>query len=426
MPSPCVIVNDYELLKEYFVKQGEIFAGRPDLNINNDLIGGAYGLAFQNNSWYKSQRRYALHVLRDFGLGRPILQDTIIDQANKMIQLLKEFNGEPVELTPYFTTSVGNVIFQLVFGYVREHNDKELHMFKHNFDSVLEIYNSFMGALVEVSPNFKKLDHLLGGHYTKGLKKNDEILDYLRKEIDQHEKTIDYESEPRDFIDSYLQEMRRREKTGNIEEFTDQQLLISVYDLFGAGLETTATASRTFIFYMLHYPEVQAKIHAEIDNIIGRESPITMADQARLPYLNATIQELQRIAVGPLNLFHMVLEDVQMGKYKIPKGTMVVPQIQSVHLDEKIFSDPEHLIPERHLDENGAFRKDERIMPFSLGKRACLGESLARMEIFLFISYLFQKFEFQPEESGKLPPFEYTSGALRALKPFNCRVVLRK
>jgi hypothetical protein len=54
-------------------------------------------------------------------------------------------------------------------------------MFKHNLDSVMEMYNSLMGALVEVSPKFKKLDHLLGGHYTEGLKKNDEILDYLRK-----------------------------------------------------------------------------------------------------------------------------------------------------------------------------------------------------------------------------------------------------
>uniref|UniRef100_A0A914CRP6 Uncharacterized protein n=1 Tax=Acrobeloides nanus TaxID=290746 RepID=A0A914CRP6_9BILA len=73
-----------------------------------------------------------------------------------------------------------------------------------------------MGALVEVSPKFKKLDHLLGGHYTEGLKKNDENLDYLRKEIEQHKKTIDYESEPRDFIDAYLQEMWRRKNERNI------------------------------------------------------------------------------------------------------------------------------------------------------------------------------------------------------------------
>ena len=61
-------------------------------------------------------------------------------------------------------------------------------------------------------------------------------------------------------------------KLNILDEFTDHQLLMAVYDLFAAGLETTATTSRTFIFYMLHYPEVQAKIHAEIDNVIGRES----------------------------------------------------------------------------------------------------------------------------------------------------------
>uniref|UniRef100_A0A914DGB3 Cytochrome P450 n=2 Tax=Acrobeloides nanus TaxID=290746 RepID=A0A914DGB3_9BILA len=410
MPGPIVIVNDYESIKEYFVKQGEIFAGRPDLNMHSDLLGGAYGLIFNNNTWYKSQRRYALHVLRDFGLGRPILQDSIIDQANKMVKLIEEIKGEPFDLTPYFTTAVGNVIFQLVFGYVKEHNDKELQMLKHNQDVVLELYNS-----------------LIGGYYTEASKKNDESLDYLRKEIEIHKRTIHYESEPRDFIDAFLQEMKRREKEGNVAEFTDHQLLAAVYDLFGAGLDTTAITSRTFILYMLHYPEVQAKIQAELDDVFGREHQITMADQSRLPYLNATIQELQRIAVlGPLNIMHTVLEDVQMGKYKIPKGTIVIPQIPSVHLDEENYSDPERLIPERHIDENGAFVKDERIIPFSVGKRACLGESLARMEIFLFISNLLQKFEFRPEQPGKLPPFEYSRGLVRAPKPFKCYAIARK
>ena len=63
-----------------------------------------------------------------------------------------------------------------------------------------------------------------------------------------------------------------------------------------------------------------------------------MSDQSRLPYLNAAIQELQRIAVLlPLGVQHIVLEDVNMGGYKIPKGTTVVPQFQSVHLDEELY-----------------------------------------------------------------------------------------
>uniref|UniRef100_A0A914EMA7 Cytochrome P450 n=1 Tax=Acrobeloides nanus TaxID=290746 RepID=A0A914EMA7_9BILA len=233
-----------------------------------------YGLILNDNSFYKSQRRYALHVLRDFGVGRPIIQDTIIDQAKKMVHLLEETNGEPVDLSPYFTTAVGNIIFQLVFGSVREFHDPELHMFKENLDVVLNTVISPVGFLVEFSLKLKILDPLFGGGYKKGLKKNDEVISYLKKEIEEHKRTIDYESEPRDFIDAYLQEMHRREKEGNVEEFTYHQLTLAVYDLFAAGLETTATTSRSFILYMLHYPEVQAKIHAEIDNVIGREDKI--------------------------------------------------------------------------------------------------------------------------------------------------------
>ena len=63
-----------------------------------------------------------------------------------------------------------------------------------------------------------------------------------------------------------------------------------------------------------------------------------MSDQSRLPYLNAAIQELQRIAVLlPLGVQHIVLDDVNMEGYKIPKGTIVIPQFQSVHLDEKLY-----------------------------------------------------------------------------------------
>src|SRR4051794_3313178 len=105
-----------------------------------------------------------------------------------------------------------------------------------------------------------------------------------------------------------------------------------------------------------------------------------MADQVKLPYLNAAIQELQRIAVLlPINFCRELLSDVQIGEYKFKKGTDFLPQFNSVHLDDdefpstqKIetkdtFLDPNTLIPERHLDENGAFKKDDRITPFSVG-----------------------------------------------------------
>lgn len=63
-----------------------------------------------------------------------------------------------------------------------------------------------------------------------------------------------------------------------------------------------------------------------------------MSDQTKLPYLNAALQEIQRITILlPLGPLHVVLEDVCIGEYTIPKGTMVIPQFNSVHLDEELY-----------------------------------------------------------------------------------------
>jgi cytochrome P450 len=75
-----------------------------------------------------------------------------------------------------------------------------------------------------------------------------------------------------------------------IDEFTDWQMLMAITDLFGAGLVTTVTTLRFAINYLLVHPDVQAKIHAEIDASIGRDREISMDDQKLLPYLCAYIQ----------------------------------------------------------------------------------------------------------------------------------------
>ena len=88
-------------------------------------------------------------------------------------------------------------------------------------------------------------------------------------------------------------------------------------------------------------------------------------------------------------------------------------------------SDPHTYNPDRWM-KDGSFVKDDRIIPFSLGKRACLGESLARMELFLFTATFLQHFEFLPEVDGQIPPLEYEPGLLKTPVPFKVRTRERK
>jgi cytochrome P450 len=211
------------------------------------------------------------------------------------------------------------------------------------------------------------------------------------------------------------------------EYFTEWQMMAAISDIWSAGLETTVATLQFAVIFLLNHPEVQQKLHEEIDSVIGREQELTMDDQKRLPYLCATIQEVQRLAnIIPINFQHTVTEDVSVAGYLIRKGTEVVGQTSSVHLDEKIFPDPDKFEPKRHLDGDGNFVKSDHVMPFSLGMRACMGESLAQMELFLFLGTLMQQCEFQSVDAEFPPKIAVSAAFLRGILPFECVVVARR
>uniref|UniRef100_A0AC35EXM7 Cytochrome P450 n=1 Tax=Panagrolaimus sp. PS1159 TaxID=55785 RepID=A0AC35EXM7_9BILA len=423
LPVPMIVISDAQVLKDTMIKQGDKFAGRPHSNLMVEFIGGNYGLIFSDNSFWREQKRFALKVLRDFGFGKPILEQTIIDQAQAVCDRLKAMNEEPVDLTKLLTIAVGNVIFQLSFNKTEDFDDDLVFNFRNEMLEIAAIFCHPFAFLLELFPKLKFLDPLFGGVYQRALNLNNNVMNMMREHISEHRKTINYDEEPQDYIDAFLIEQKKQNPEMKLHgEWSDLQLLGAIYDLFGAGMETTSTSIRTFILYMVRNPDIQKQCHEEIDKIIGRDRTITMADQINLSYISACIHELQRIAIIlTLNLPHITTEDAEIDGYFIPKGTQVIPQFQSVHLDSDIFSEPEKFDPTRFLDSDGKFRKDDRVTPFSLGKRACLGESLARMELFLFCATFLQHFEFLPEEDNIIPPLDYQFGVLKAPLPFKVR-----
>ena len=84
-------------MKSTFIQEGDKFAGRPELVLMKDLLQGNYGLGLSNDLFWKSQRRFGLHVLRDFGVGRPVLEETIINQASDVCEYFRSFKGQPID-----------------------------------------------------------------------------------------------------------------------------------------------------------------------------------------------------------------------------------------------------------------------------------------------------------------------------------------
>ncbi|GMT03143.1 hypothetical protein PENTCL1PPCAC_25317, partial [Pristionchus entomophagus] len=145
---------------------------------------------------------------------------------------------------------------------------------------------------------------------------------------------------------------------------------------------------------LIHHPEVQQRMREEMDTVVGRFESITSAHRAQLPYCGAVLMELQRLVnIVPLNLPRTTTRDVTIGGYSVSKGTAIMPQISSILYDAKIFPDPHAFKPDRFLTEDGKLNNVDEWIPFSLGARRCPGESLAKMELFLFLTNLVRNFE---------------------------------
>ncbi|GBO01005.1 Vitamin D 25-hydroxylase [Araneus ventricosus] len=203
-------------------------------------------------------------------------------------------------------------------------------------------------------------------------------------------------------------------------------LLSSVLDIFGAGSETVRTSILWFIYCMAASPDIQKKVHQEIMEVLGSDRNPEFQDLKSMPYTHAVMLEIMRWkTIIPLNLLHYTLGDSTAGGYDIPKGTIVIANFWNAHHDPRYWKEPEEFKPERFLSKDGkSVVKSNNFMPFSTGRRACPGESMAYIEMFLYFTSILQKFEvaFPP---GKKVDFASKLSVTLRLEPFLVRFIPR-
>ncbi|KAH0620180.1 hypothetical protein JD844_020186 [Phrynosoma platyrhinos] len=354
-----VILHGYEAIKEALIDRAEEFAARGKLHIG-DIARKGQGIIFSNGERWKQLRRFALTTLRNFGMGKKSIEERIQDEAQYLLEKLQDTKGRKL-----LSTS------STLVGFVSCLSRTTLRQLSNSFPSFM----SFIpGPHQRIVPNTMKTN------------------DFILEEAKEHRATLD-PSSPRDFIDCFYIKMDQEEHNG-ASEFTIENLIISTFDLFIAGTETTSTTLKFGLLILQKYPEIEEKVQEEIDRVVGRSRRPCMADRAQMPYTDAVIHEIQRfISLVPLSVPHAVVRDTPFRQYVIPKGTTIYPVLTSVLHDSKEFPNPKEFDPRHFLNEDGTFRKSDYFMPFSAGKRICAGEGLARMELFLFLTSILQNFK---------------------------------
>ncbi|KAJ8049057.1 Steroid 17-alpha-hydroxylase/17,20 lyase [Holothuria leucospilota] len=247
----------------------------------------------------------------------------------------------------------------------------------------------------------------------------DEFLGAIRKEVKEHRARYDG-GEPKDLIEMLLQARQEMEDEGSddMKMITETRIIQTVANVFDgmelillpmiqflSGIDSAILTLLWCIGLLVQHPNVQAKVAAEVDKVVGRDRLPCLNDRDNLPYSTATLFEVMRYSsIAPLSLPHATSKEVQIGSYTLPKGTWVLVNLYSMHFDEKLWDQPHKFKPEHFLNATGEVRLlPEGFMPFSAGRRVCVGESVAKAELFLLFSWLFHRFKF-----AKAPGMEGT------------------
>ncbi|XP_029687969.1 cytochrome P450 2F2-like [Takifugu rubripes] len=419
---PAVVINGVSALKRALVNKSADFSDRAeDLFVRHAAHTKAQApgvvLSPYNSGW-REHRRFTLMTLRNFGLGKQSMEDRILGETRRVMEFLEQSDGEPINPETLFHKAASNIIFQVLFAKRFDNEDDSMKFFTNFFRETSQIINGPWSLLYDSFPAVRYLPLPFKRGFEMFKMSHERYL-----EMFVETKKTRVPGKPRHFVDAYMDEL---EKRGDEAFFSEDQLCAIILDLHFAGTDTTANTLLSGLLYLMKYPHIQEYCQQEIDKVMQGKNEVSFEDRVQMPYVQAVIHEIQRTAnTVPLSVFHCTTRDTELMGYSIPKGTLIIPNLSSVLNEKGQWKSSHEFNPENFLNENGEFVQPEAFMPFSTGPRVCLGEGLARMELFIILVSLLRKFRFIWPEDAEEPDLTPVFGVTQTPKPYSLKVQVR-
>lgn len=414
--SWTVVLNSFDSVEEALVKQSSKFIGRKNNFFTDFVADNSRGIFYLDGAEKCSYHRKLVLKSLFGSTVRPHMERFVLNEVNLLQEKIFNKCNQLYDIESDMMSSVSNIISMMMFSSRVEDESNKLLMdfIKTSCTSCRE-----KATVINLLYSMPWTRFLPG--FGKQMEEMKEGMDIgyaaMDKQITEHLDTFD-SSDKRDFIDHYIAENDATNKS-----YDKRQLIQFLKDIFVAGTETSASTLRWILLMVTKHPEVQKKIHDEIDQKIGRNGKLSR--DLNLPYIRACILEVMRLRTTvPLSIPRSATCDAVVNGYHIPKGTEVIPNLWAVHNDPALWKNPEVFDPMRHINERGHFVPSRKIIPFSLGGRNCLGATLAKMEVFLFTVGIFQKFRVSPN-SEKDPDLTEIPGFITTPNPYDFVFSLR-
>ncbi|XP_019606592.2 cytochrome P450 1A2 [Rhinolophus sinicus] len=397
--TPVLVLSGLDTIRQALVRQSDDFKGRPDF-YSFTLVSDGNSMTFNPDSGpvWAARRRLAQNALKSFSIASDpasmsscYLEEHVSKEAEALIAKFQELMVEAGRFDPYdqVVVSVAKVIGAMCFGqHFPQSSEEMLSLVKNSQD--------FVESASSTNPVdfFPILRYLPNPTLQRFKAFNQRFVRFLQKIVQEHYQGFVKDS-VQDITGALFQHCEKDSSGGLVPH---EKIVNLINDIFGAGFDTVTTAISWSLMYLVTNPEMQRKIQEELDTVIGRARQPRLSDRPQLPYLEAFILETFRhSSFVPFTIPHSTTRDTTLNGFYIPKERCVFVNQWHVNHDRKLWEDPFEFRPERFLTADGtAINKtlSEKVILFGLGKRRCIGEVLAKSEIFLFLAILLQQLEF--------------------------------
>ncbi|KNC81753.1 hypothetical protein, variant [Sphaeroforma arctica JP610] len=201
--------------------------------------------------------------------------------------------------------------------------------------------------------------------------------------------------------------------SGGYEPLSDQELKDQCKQFIFAGHETTAGSLTWTLHLLAEHPDIQQRLRDELRDQNTDDAEVDFEQLESLPMLNAVVKESLRMSTSVPAMPRQAIKDVQLGGYTVPKGTWILINPGVIQLDESTYKDAHKFIPDRFLEWSGPAGKERLMyMPFGAGRKSCIGQRVAVLELKLMLANLMRDFEV-----GSVPDFQFEPKLRITLKP---------
>jgi enediyne biosynthesis protein E7 len=297
------------------------------------------------------------YMMQPFFHRRVITQFAeVIGRANA--QLLRRWEAlvgreEAVNITDEMSALTLEIVLRATFGRDLERMSAELG------GNPFEVVTKEQGRNLQFAFKFRSLTKLVAG-----------LIERRRQEKDEH-------------FDYVAMLMSARDKDSG-KPMSERQLIDEILTLVVAGHETTASGLNWTWYLLSQHPDVEARLHAELD-AVPEESAPSLAQMEQLSYTQQVINEALRLYPPGWLLSRRTVQPDVLSGYQIPAGTNVLLPLYLLHRHPRYWRDPDTFFPERFAPDHDAERPRFAFMPFAAGPRHCIGETFAVYEMLMHL-----------------------------------------